>query len=157
MKSLTAINSNIHHQLTEGGIPVAVSSIDKTLPSVDSCIQLTCIIYGSQSSRTKSPTTVDIACIASVFSLNISREERTHKIEVIIHVCNAYSIPDVCIILWSISVSGESSLIIKIVWCDPSLHEKARCDGRIVHGMIQVEVVTSNHIDILTSWCTQAL
>ena len=100
MKSLTTIDANILHQSTEGGRPVAVSSIDKTLPSVDDCIHLACIIYGSGSSHTKSPTAVDIAC--SLYGLCLFRrwrEERTHKIEVIIHVCNAYSIPDVCIIL----------------------------------------------------------
>lgn len=62
MKSLTTIDANILHQSAEGGRPVAVSSIDKTLPSVDIYIQLTCIIYGSGSLQTKSPTTVDIAC-----------------------------------------------------------------------------------------------
>ncbi len=61
MKSLTTIDANIHHQLLEGGTPVEGSSTDGTLSSIDSCIHLTCIIYGSRALQTKYPTTVDIA------------------------------------------------------------------------------------------------
>ena len=65
MKSLTTttIDANIHHQLLEGGRPVEGSSTDGTLSSNDSCIQLTYIMHGSRSSRTKYPTAVDIAYV----------------------------------------------------------------------------------------------
>ena len=79
MKSLTTIDANILHQSTEGGRPVAVSSIDGTLPRIDGCIQLTCIIYGSQSSRTKSPTTVDKAYVYSLGDL-VGRENKRKRL-----------------------------------------------------------------------------
>ena len=79
MKSLTTIDANILHQSTEGGRPVAMSSIDGTLPRIDGCIQLTCIIYGSQSSRTKSPTTVDKAYVYSLGDL-VGRENKRKRL-----------------------------------------------------------------------------
>jgi hypothetical protein len=54
-------------------------------------------MYGFGSSRTKSPTTVDIA----YDWLNVGEEQK----EVIIHVYNAYLTPDVRPILYNVSIS----------------------------------------------------